>query len=92
MRKLLVFQHSACEPLGVLDPMLRRSGFRIRYVNFGRDPHAEVDVSRYDGLVVLGGQMNVDQADRFPHLHHEITYEKYAELMGMNGATVSRAG
>ena len=24
MRKLLVFQHAATEPLGVLDPMLRR--------------------------------------------------------------------
>jgi GMP synthase (glutamine-hydrolysing) len=71
--KLLVFQHSACEPLGVLDPLLRRSGFRIRYVNFGRDPLAEVDVSRYDGLVVLGGSMNVDQADRFPHLLTEIS-------------------
>src|SRR5205085_7579059 len=34
MRKLLVFQHSAREPLGVFDPMLRRAGFRIRYVNF----------------------------------------------------------
>jgi len=69
--KLLVFQHSACEPLGVLDPMLRRSGFRIRYVNFAREPHAEVDLARYDGLVVLGGPMNVDQADLFPHLMYE---------------------
>jgi len=70
--KLLVFQHSASEPLGVLDPLLRRSGMRIRYVNFAREPQAEVDVARYDGLVVLGGPMNVDQADRFPHLLHEI--------------------
>jgi hypothetical protein len=36
MRKLLVFQHVASEPLGHLDPLLRDSGFRIRYVNFGR--------------------------------------------------------
>ncbi|HYG55129.1 MAG TPA: gamma-glutamyl-gamma-aminobutyrate hydrolase family protein [Burkholderiales bacterium] len=72
MPKLLVFQHSPCEPLGVLDPLLRRAGFRIRYVNFGRDPHADVDVARYDGLVVLGGPMNVDETDRFPHLATEI--------------------
>lgn len=38
MRKLLVFQHSAREPLGLLDPLLRRHGFRIRYVNFSRQP------------------------------------------------------
>jgi GMP synthase (glutamine-hydrolysing) len=72
MRKLLVFQHSAREPLGLLDPMLRRHGFRIRYVNFSRQPDARPDVSRYHGLVVLGGPMNVDQADRFAHLSTEI--------------------
>lgn len=72
MRKLLVFQHSAREPLGVLDPMLRKSGFRVRYLNFSRDPQLQPDVSRYNGLVVLGGPMNVDQADQYPHLTTEI--------------------
>jgi GMP synthase (glutamine-hydrolysing) len=72
MRKLLVFQHAATEPLGVLDPMLRRRGFRIRYVNFAREPHARPDVGRYNGLVVLGGPMNVDQQERHPHLRTEI--------------------
>jgi len=72
MRKLLVFQHSAREPLGLLDPLLRRHGFRIRYLNFSRQPQLQPDVSRYNGLIVLGGPMNVDQADRFPHLATEI--------------------
>lgn len=72
MRKLLVFQHVASEPLGHLDPLLRDSGFRIRYVNFGRDPHAEADIRRYDGLVVLGGPMNVDQVARHAHLATEM--------------------
>jgi GMP synthase (glutamine-hydrolysing) len=72
VRKLLVFQHSAREPLGLLDPMLRQHGFRIRYLNFSRQPDVAVDVSRYNGLIVLGGPMNVDQADRFPHLTTEI--------------------
>lgn len=72
MRKLLVFQHSPREPLGVFDPMLRRAGFRIRYINFARQPDQKPDVSRYNGLIVLGGPMNVDQADRFPHLTTEI--------------------
>jgi GMP synthase (glutamine-hydrolysing) len=72
MRKILVFQHVASEPLGHLDPLLRESGVRIRYVNFGREPHAEPDVRRYDGLVVLGGPMNVDQADLLPHLRTEM--------------------
>ena len=71
-RKLLVLQHVPYEPLGLLDPQLRVSGFRIRYVNFGRHPELEPDIRRYDGLVVLGGPMNVDQVDRYPHLAREI--------------------
>jgi len=72
MRKLLVFQHAPSEPLGVLDPMLRRWGFRIRYANFARDPGLRLDLGRYNGLVVLGGPMNVDQAGQYPHLQTEI--------------------
>lgn len=72
MRKLLVLQHVPYEPLGLLDPLLRASGFRIRYVNFGREPYREIDMRRYDGLVVLGGPMNVDQAAQHPHLSHEV--------------------
>ncbi|MGQ0836398.1 MAG: glutamine amidotransferase-related protein [Gammaproteobacteria bacterium] len=72
MRKLLVLQHVPNEPLGVLDPLLRTARLRIRYVNFARDPHAKVDMGRYAGLVVLGGPMNVDESDRYPHLNHEL--------------------
>ncbi|MBK7250172.1 MAG: gamma-glutamyl-gamma-aminobutyrate hydrolase family protein [Gammaproteobacteria bacterium] len=72
MRRLLVLQHVPSEPLGVLDPLLRAAGLRIRYVNFARHPAAQVEIARYAGLVVLGGPMNVDQSDRHPHLLHEI--------------------
>ena len=72
MAKVLVFQHVAAEPLGILDPMLRDRGHRIRYVNFHRDPDARPDIARYDALVVLGGPQMPDQLDRFPHLRVEI--------------------
>ena len=72
MKKILVLQHVASEPLGELDPLLRAAGLRIRYVNFARHPGTQVDVTRYSGLVVLGGPMNVDQTDRYRHLLHEI--------------------
>ena len=72
MSRLLVFQHVAAEPLGTLDPLIRRRGHRIRFVNFERAPDAQPDVDRYRGLVVLGGPMNVqDQAAR-PHLRTEL--------------------
>jgi GMP synthase (glutamine-hydrolysing) len=72
MKKILVLQHVASEPLGELDAVLRESALRIRFVNFARQPGAQVDVTRYSGLVVLGGPMNVDQAHEYRHLLHEI--------------------
>ncbi len=70
--KILVFQHVAHEILGTLNPLLKDAGFRIRYVNFGRHPHAEPEIDRYHGLVVLGGPMNVDQVEEHPHLATEL--------------------
>jgi GMP synthase (glutamine-hydrolysing) len=61
----------AAEPLGLLDPMLRGRGHRIRYVNFARDPDAEPSLARYQALVVLGGPMQVAQSRRYPHLTTE---------------------
>ena len=78
MPKLLVCQHVAWEPLGTLDPKLRASGLRIRYVNFGRDPLAQPSLDGYGGLVILGGPMNVDQVDRHPHLATEVTLVREA--------------
>jgi len=78
MPRLLVFQHVASETAGTLDPFLRGSGFRIRYINFERTPDADPDPRRYDGLVVLGGSMNVDQDEAFPHLRTEIEVLKEA--------------
>jgi GMP synthase (glutamine-hydrolysing) len=83
MPRLLVFQHVAHEILGTLNPMLRDHGFRIRYVNFGRDPHAQPNIEGYDGLVVLGGPMNVDQDADHPHLPTEIRLIAEAVERGM---------
>jgi GMP synthase (glutamine-hydrolysing) len=82
MRKLLVLQHVAAEPLGHLDRLLRESGCRIRYVNFGRDPGAEPDPRRYDGIVVLGGPMNVGEDERHPHLRTETAILRRAVMAG----------
>ena len=49
MSKLLVFRHVAHEILGTLDPLLRNSGFRMKYVNFERNPDAKPKISNYDG-------------------------------------------
>lgn len=70
--KILVFQHVPYEPLGTLDPLLKEAGFRIRYVNFGRDPDLCPNLDGYEALIVLGGPMNSDQIDSYPNLQTEV--------------------
>ncbi|HEU4346007.1 MAG TPA: gamma-glutamyl-gamma-aminobutyrate hydrolase family protein [Candidatus Binatia bacterium] len=72
MKKLLICQHVPHEILGTLDPLLKRAGFRIRYVNFGRHPDADPTLNGYHGMVVLGGPMSVNDADQRPHLSTEM--------------------
>ena len=54
------------------DNVLKEAGLRLRYVNFERDPGARPTLDGYDGLVVLGGPMNVDQTEEFPFLATEV--------------------
>jgi GMP synthase (glutamine-hydrolysing) len=71
MSKILVCQHVPYEILGTFDPLLRNKGFRIKFVNFGRFPDLQPSLEGYDGLIVLGGPMNVDQEELFSHLKFE---------------------
>ncbi len=82
--KILVLQHVPYEPLGTLDPLLKAAGFRIRYVNFARDPEQRPDLSRYAALIVLGGPMNVDDTDRYPNLANEVDILKDALARDMS--------
>jgi GMP synthase (glutamine-hydrolysing) len=72
MRNILVLQHVAHEILGTLNPLLKQHGFRIRYVNFGRDPDARPSLEGYNGLIVLGGPMGVYEADKHGHIQIEL--------------------
>ncbi len=79
----MVFKHVAAEPLGLLDPMIRERGHRIRFVNFHRHPDADPDLSRYQALVVLGGPMQVRDMDRREHLRTECRRIEQALEMGI---------
>ncbi|MDJ0709908.1 MAG: type 1 glutamine amidotransferase [Woeseiaceae bacterium] len=82
--KVLVFQHVPFEPLGTLDPLLKDAGFRIRYVNFGREPEQCPDLGRYEALIVLGGPMNADQINSYPNLLTEVEIIREAVETGMS--------
>jgi GMP synthase (glutamine-hydrolysing) len=81
--RVLVFQHVAAEPLGTLDRLIRARGHRIRFVNFERTPDAEPDVCGYDGLIVLGGPMNVVDAPQRSHLRRELVQIEQALKAGI---------
>ncbi|MGH7788739.1 MAG: glutamine amidotransferase-related protein [Candidatus Binatia bacterium] len=83
MRKILVCQHVAFEILGTLNPLFRRAGFRIRYVNFGRYPDAQPSLDGYHGLVLLGGPMSVYDTAAHPHLDTEVRLVDDALRRGM---------
>lgn len=72
MRKVLVFQHVAHEILGTLNPLLKGRGLRVRYVNFDRNPDEKPSIDRYNGLIVLGGNMGVYEADKYTHIKIEM--------------------
>lgn len=72
MTRLLILQHVAAEPRGTLIPLIRERGHRLRYVNFEREPEARPEVDRYDGLIVLGGPMNVADHGQRTHLRTEM--------------------
>lgn len=72
MRKVLVFQHVANKILGTLNPTLKEHGLRMRYINFEREPSAMPSVERYNGLIVLGGNMGVYEAEKYTHIKTEI--------------------
>lgn len=73
MKKILVCQHVSHEPLGILNPLLKKSGFRIKYINFGRHPDLRPSLKDYHGLVILGGPMNCDEVEKYPNLTHEVS-------------------
>jgi GMP synthase (glutamine-hydrolysing) len=82
--KVLVFQHVPYEPLGSLDPLLKGAGFRIRYINFGREPESRPNLGGYAALIVLGGPMNSDQIDCYPNLITEVEMIREAVDRGMS--------
>ena len=76
--KILIFQHVPHEILGTFDPLLKKRGVRMRYVNFSRGVVDSINLDNYDGLIVLGGPMSVNELDQYPHLKEEMYWIKKA--------------
>ncbi len=70
MKRLLVFQHMPWEGPG---QHLIRSAEKLRVgLDIVEVRHQPIpDISSYDGLIVLGGGLNVDQEEDYPFLKSE---------------------
>jgi GMP synthase (glutamine-hydrolysing) len=67
VRELLCVRHQPTAPLGIIEDVLRAEKVPWRYVDVWDDADAP-SASDASGLIVLGGEMNVDQIDRHPFL------------------------
>lgn len=72
MKTVVAIRHAPFEDLGLLQPMLRKRNYRVHYYEAGADEIWTIDSNAVDLLVVLGGPMGADQADRYPFLAEEI--------------------
>ena len=69
MAQVVAIRHVAFEDLGMLDPLLRRRGHQVAYLDAWRD---DIESARdADLVVVLGGPIGAYQEDLFPFLAHE---------------------
>ena len=81
MTRLLVVQHEPSCPPGLLATAAATTGVRLQLVEAPRDP-VPATPDGADGLVVLGGEMDADETDAYPHL---------ARTMELGGAAAPRS-
>ena len=69
-RTAIALRHVAFEDLGILEPLLRRRGFDVSYLEAGVDTLGPA--LRADLLIVLGGPIGVYEAGKYPFVADEI--------------------
>ena len=94
MTRILVVQHSPYEPLGIIIHTLKRMKLRVRYVNFARDPHQRVDMSRYHHHIIgLQFHLEVDThllqrwLEHPEYLEHLRRHLQTEDINAIHGAT-----
>jgi GMP synthase (glutamine-hydrolysing) len=75
---VLVVQHEPGEGLGVLGESLEVRGVNARIVHVHAGEAVPSSLDGAAGLVILGGAMGVNDADKFPHLTSELRLIEHA--------------
>jgi GMP synthase (glutamine-hydrolysing) len=71
VKPLVCFRHEPLDTLGVAENALAKEGLEVVVLDTWQRSVSYPALDEICGLVVLGGQMNVDQTDRFPFLATE---------------------
>lgn len=71
MPELLILQQVPHEHLGTFAPPLEAAAIHFHHIDFSLEPAARPKLNTYDGLVVLGGPMNIDETEKYPYLTFE---------------------
>jgi GMP synthase (glutamine-hydrolysing) len=71
MVRVLVLQHMGCEGLGSLEGFFDKQGVDHVHVALFAGEKIPSDWDRYNGIVILGGPMNVYQEKEYPFLAEE---------------------
>ena len=69
--KVLVLRHVPHEHLGTLESAFKAADLSFRYINFFESDRPSISPEGYEGLVILGGPMNVYETDKYPFLEME---------------------
>ncbi|MBI3368998.1 MAG: glutamine amidotransferase [Burkholderiales bacterium] len=70
--RCVALRHVAFEDLGRFEPVLKRRGYAVEYVQAGPHALSKQDWEIADLVVVLGGPIGVDDIDAYPWLGDEI--------------------
>ena len=72
MKTAVAIRHLAFEDLGLIEPWLKRRGWRIVVYDAGVDALWPIDPGQVDLLIVLGGPIGADDDALYPYLAEEI--------------------
>jgi len=81
--EFLVLQHIECEDLGTIANAMSQRGIGYRYVRLFDGEPVPHDPGTFNGIIILGGPMNVYEEDKYPYLKDEDILIKKAVMNDM---------
>ncbi|MEX2214582.1 MAG: type 1 glutamine amidotransferase [Phycisphaeraceae bacterium] len=80
---LIVFQHEPHEAPALLGQALQAHGCQLRTIKLFAGDAVPPDLDDVDGILILGGAANVDEADKHAWMNAELAYIKQAHDAGL---------